>query len=122
MIYSSKQRRIGTATVFDRACAVLCLLLLCFSVGHTVLGHGDPGSAAGLYDAHAGLNHQVSAPTADTPDTCALCVAMASAAPLIIFSVNVPQVAQPRPPVPVAMDGPVTGWHASLSCRPPPTA
>ena len=120
MISFTKQRRVGSSTVFDRACAVLCLLLLCFSVGHTVLGHSELGSPAGLYDAHAGLSHQVTPLSTDTPDACALCVAMASAVPLHVFSVAVPQTAQPRQPVPVALEGPVTGWHASLSCRPPP--
>jgi hypothetical protein len=49
-------------------------------------------------------------------------VVMATAMPLHIFGVSVPRTAQPRPPVPVAIDGPITGWHSALSCRPPPVA
>jgi hypothetical protein len=122
MLKKITQRTYGSATVFDRACAVLCLLLLCFSVGHTVLGHGDLGAPAGVYNTQASLGHQVAAPSPDSPDACALCVAMASAVPLHVFSVCVPQAAQPRPPSPIAIDGPVTGWHNALSCRPPPVA
>jgi hypothetical protein len=110
------------ASVFDRACAILCLLLLCFSIGHTVLGHSDLAAPAGLYNTQAAATHHLAPPSSDTPDACALCVAMASAVPLHIYSVSVPQTAQQRPPVPVAIDGEVTGWHASLSCRPPPLA
>ncbi len=122
MMQLRQQRRDGTATVFSRACAVLCLLLLCFSVGHTVLGHSDLAAPAGLYDSHAELTKQIAPQPADAQDTCALCVAMASSAPLDVFSVVIPEIEQPRSPEPVALDGPVTGWHASLSCRPPPQA
>ena len=109
------QQRDASFTVFHRACAVLCLLLLCFSIGHTVFGHG--GFTAPVQTT---ASHELAPLNTDTPDACALCVAMASAVVLLVFAVGVPRATQPRPPMVLIATGPITGWHPSLFCRPPP--
>jgi hypothetical protein len=109
----SLQNRDG-ATWFHRACAVLCLLLLMFSVAHTAVGHAD-----GLMTAPSAV-HNVQSVSADTPDTCAVCVAMATAVVLAVLAFTAPRLARPRPPVAVAVSLPVTGWHTCLFSRPPP--
>jgi hypothetical protein len=117
-----RQQRFRPASIFDRACAVLCLFLLLFAVGHTVYGHADALQPAPSLSAGVSVGHQAAAALPDTADNCVLCAAMSTAVPLQVFTASVPQAAEPRQPGAVETAGPVTGWHASLSCRPPPAA
>lgn len=114
MHFQPKHHRDG-ATWFTRACAVLCLLLLMFTVAHTALGHADS-----LIAPHAGISHTLQPLSADTPDTCALCVAMTTVVVLAVMAFTAPRLARPRPPAFVAVLLPVTGWHTDLFSRPPP--
>ena len=104
------------ATWSSRACALLCLLLLMFSVAHTALGHADSLTAP-----VPAVSHSLQPLSPDTPDTCALCVAMTTAVVLAVLAFATPTLARPRPPAVVAVLLPVTGWHTSLFCRPPPS-
>ena len=113
MHFQSAHHRDG-ATWFSRACAVLCLLLLMFSVAHSALGHAD------ALITPATASHSLQSLSADTPDTCALCVAMTTVVVLAVMIFVAPQLARPRPPVVTAVLLPVTGWHTDLFSRPPP--
>lgn len=114
-MYVQQEHDRDGATGFTRACAVLCLLLLMFSVGHTAVGHADALMAP------ATASHALQSFSADTPDTCALCVAMTTAlVVLAVLAFTAPCLARPRPPVTVAVLLPVTGWHTDLFSRPPP--
>jgi hypothetical protein len=116
-----RQQRSRPASIFDRACAVLCLFLLLFSIGHTVYGHADALPSPTL-SAGVSVGHHATPALPETADNCVLCAAMSTAVPLQVFAASIPQAAEPRQPAAVEPTGPVTGWHASLSCRPPPAA
>jgi hypothetical protein len=115
MRLSQPLQRDGSASIFHRAVAVLCLLLLVFSIAHTIFGHAELPLGA-----PASPVHHLGATATDTPDACAVCVAMATAVVLLVFTIGIPRRAQPRPPLDFITSGPLTGWHHSLSCRPPP--
>lgn len=110
----------NNTTRFQRACAVLCLFLLLFSVAHTVFGHSEALKAplAGVNGAPG--NSVLRALTTDTPDTCALCVAVTTIVVMAVMALAAPRQAHPRPPVLLELSGTVTGWHPSLFSRPPP--
>ena len=109
-----------SSSAFSRACAVLCLLLLMFSVAHTAVGHADALAAPSLHGAGLTWTHGGEPAGPDSADACAVCVALSTMVALAVFAFGLPRAAQPRPIFHVAASGPVTGWHASLSCRPPP--
>ncbi len=108
------------ASAFDRACAVLCLLLLLFSLGHATVGHSDAFNAASLHGMTPTVSQQVMPTVGDTADACALCVALSTVVVLAIFAFGVPSAARLRPSLTETISSPLTAWHASLSCRPPP--
>ena len=112
----AKLQQRSESSRFQRACAVLCLFLLLFSVGHTVLGHSDVLRPAQGIGAH----HELQSLTSDTPDTCALCVAMTTIVVLAVLAFAAPELAQTRPPLRLTLASPVTEWHPSLLSRPPP--
>jgi hypothetical protein len=109
-----------SSSAFSRACAVLCLLLLMFSVAHTAAGHADALAAPSLHGMALTLNHAGDPAGPDSADACALCVALSTIVTLAVFAFGIPRAAQPRPILHIVASGPVTGWHAALSCRPPP--
>lgn len=107
-------------TRFQRVCAVLCLFLLLFSVAHTVFGHSEALKAP-LTDSLGAPGHSVlQSLTTDTPDTCALCVAITTIVVMAVLTLGAPRPSRPRTPVLLQLSGTVTGWHPSLFSRPPP--
>ncbi|WP_157178279.1 hypothetical protein [Terriglobus roseus] len=110
-----------SSSAFSRACAVLCLLLLMFSFGHTAAGHADALAAPSLHGMGLTLSQAGDPAGPDSADACALCVALSTIVALAVFAFGIPRTARPRPIFRVTPTGPVTGWHASLFCRPPPT-
>lgn len=109
-----------SSSAFSQVCAVLCLLLLMFSFAHTAVGHADALAAPSLHGMGLTLTHGGDPASPDSADACALCVALSTIVALAVFAFGIPRAAQPRPILRIAATGPVTGWHASLSCRPPP--
>jgi hypothetical protein len=120
MPVSRKSTRTPRVPVNNRARAVLCLLLLLFSIGHTVYGHGDLQLTP--TPAHGMQGDRIAAAAQDTPDACALCVAMATAVPMHGPTLQIPVTAQPRPPAEVLPGEAIHEWHPSLLSRPPPAA
>jgi hypothetical protein len=110
-----------SSSAFSRACAVLCLLLLMFSVAHTAAGHADALAAPSVHGMGLTLDHAGDPAGPDSADACALCVALSTIVTMAVFAFGIPSAAQPRPILHIAVSGPVTGWHPSLFCRPPPT-
>ncbi|MEZ2345616.1 hypothetical protein [Terriglobus sp. RCC_193] len=107
-------------TRFQRACAVLCLFLLLFSAAHTAFGHSEALKAP-LAGAIGASGHPVlQSLGTDTPDTCALCVAITTIVVMAVLILAAPRQSHPRPPVLLQLSGIVTGWHPCLFSRPPP--
>ncbi|SEC48263.1 hypothetical protein [Terriglobus roseus] len=109
-----------SSSAFSQACAVLCLLLLMFSFAHTATGHADALAAPSLHGMGLTLDQTGNPAGPDSADACALCVALSTIVTLAVFAFGIPRVSQPRPVLRIAASGPVTGWHSSLFCRPPP--
>ncbi|SDF35701.1 hypothetical protein [Terriglobus roseus] len=107
-------------TRFQRVCAVLCLFLLLFSVAHTVFGHSEVLRAPQVGATGSSDNSVLHALTTDTPDTCALCVAITTIVVMAVLTLGAPRPSRPRTPVLLQLSGTVTGWHPSLFSRPPP--
>ncbi|WP_156993531.1 hypothetical protein [Terriglobus sp. TAA 43] len=110
----------NSTTRFQRACAVLCLFLLLFSVAHTVFGHSEALKAPLAGATGSSGNFVLHALNTDAPDTCALCVAITTIVVMAVLILGAPRQAHPRPPVLLELSGTVTGWHPSLFSRPPP--